>query len=178
MRHYLLSSGDMVTTTNLTQLIISGATPIMAWLNANQLSVALVLIGVAVLAVWAAWFFGEGPDDYDVLARSISDHVVEDVVQDAADTTAFDRYWAKRLRAAMNYPHKFTIANRQVACSRLDSIWREEAPDLRICDKLRHRATVVAYAFVPGDDEVEAARVATSATARNLREEISCGEGF
>jgi hypothetical protein len=92
--------------------------------------------------------------------------------------TAWQRYWARRLRAEMNYPTTLTVANKQVACNKLDSLWREEAPDLRAFDAMRARPIVVAYAFVPGKEEVDAHRVAASAHASKLRSHLSGGMGF
>lgn len=143
--------------------------------------VALVVAVVVVYRIRVMWT----PSAWTRIAREVA--AEEPFDDDATDLPSqvlggrWDRYWARRLRTEMGYPTNCSVANRMVALNKLQTMWREECPDLRECDKMHHAHRVVAMSFIPSNDEVESARIAASVGATKLQEEIShpvVGYGF
>lgn len=111
------------------------------------------------------------------LERHLSSSVVDDAAQQFGNQGLFVRYWATKLRLSMNCPRSYSEANRLVASNRLDAMWREELPSLRMSNRAYYQPRVIAMAFIPSQDELIAEQSVMCGKAVAMRDALSKG-GF
>lgn len=80
----------------------------------------------------------------------------------------FVRFWARELRLALGNPTNPSALNKRVALDKLQAMFRNDSKlkNLRRVDFQRYANRIVAYSFIPGEEEIECAQLVASQAAQ------------